>query len=103
MIFILVTCADAGQADAIAHKVVESRLAACVQVMPPHRSVYRWQGKVESAEEINILIKTRAERFEDVRQAVLAMHSYEIPCIVSWPVAQGHGPFVDWVAEQTAP
>jgi periplasmic divalent cation tolerance protein len=102
MIFILVTCADAAQAEAIAGRVVEERLAACVHVMPPHRSVYRWQGKVERAEEINILIKTRAERFEDVRRAVLAMHSYEVPCIVSWAVTQGHGPFMDWVAEQTA-
>lgn len=102
MIFILVTCADAAQAEAIAGRVVEERLAACAHVMPPHRSVYRWQGKIERAEEVNILIKTRAERFEDVRRAVLAMHSYEVPCIVSWPAAQGHGPYMDWIVEQTA-
>lgn len=103
MIFILVTCPSLDEAETIAGFVVERRLAACAHVMAPHRSVYRWQGKVERAEEINILIKTSAERFDDVRQAVLAMHSYEVPCIVSWPAAEGHGPYMDWVGEQTAP
>lgn len=101
MIFILVTCADAAQAQAIAHKVVEDRVAACAHIMPPHQSVYRWQGKVESAAEVNLLIKTQSALFEAVKATVLDIHSYEVPCIVSWRAEEGHAPYLEWLAAQT--
>ena len=102
MIFILVTCADATQAEVIAHKLVEDRLAACVQIMPPHKSVYRWQGKVESAAEVNILIKTQSTLFDAVKGAVLALHSYEVPLIASWRAEDVHEPYQEWLLAQTA-
>lgn len=102
MIFILATCTDSAQAEAIGRTLVEQRLAACAHIMQPHRSIYRWQGKVETAQEVNLLIKTRAPLFEDVRKAVVALHSYEVPAIVSWPVSAGHEPYLAWLTEQTA-
>lgn len=101
MIFILVTCADTAQAEMIAHKVVEDRVAACAQIMSPHHSVYRWQDKVESATEVNLLIKTQSALFDAVKAAVLGIHSYEMPCIVSWRVEEGHAPYLEWLAAQT--
>jgi periplasmic divalent cation tolerance protein len=102
MIFILVTCAGRDEAQTIAAALVDERLAACVHIMPAHTSLYRWQGKVEQAEEVNILVKTRAERFESVRERVVALHSYDVPCIVSWVADNGHAPYLAWLAEQTA-
>ena len=102
MIFILVTCADTAQAEDMAYKLVEDRLAACVQVMPPHKSVYTWQGQVQSAAEVNLLIKTQSTLFDAVKAVVLRMHSYEVPCIVSWRVEDGHRPYLEWLAAQTS-
>jgi len=98
----MVTCADAAQAEKIAHKVVEDRLAACAQIMPPHKSVYRWQDKIEVGTEVNLLIKTQMALFDAVRTAVLGIHSYEVPCIVSWRVEDGHGPYLEWLTAQTS-
>lgn len=102
MIFILVTCADNEEAKTIAHALVEERLAACVHIMPPHNSVYRWQGKLEQAQEVNILIKTQSHLFESVGARVRALHSYEVPCIVSWTVEKGHPPYIEWLVQQTS-
>ena len=101
MIFILVTCADTPQAEKIAEKLIAERLAACVHIMPPHQSIYRWQGKVERTVEVNLLIKTQSTLFDAVKAAVLDIHNYDVPCIVSWRAEDGHGPFLDWVSEQT--
>lgn len=101
VIFILVTCADTAQAEGIADKLVNERLAACVHIMPPHKSVYHWQGQVTRAAEVNILIKTQSTLFDAVKAAVLAVHSYDVPCIVSWRAEDGHQPFMDWVTAQT--
>jgi periplasmic divalent cation tolerance protein len=101
MIVSLVTCADGAQAETIARALVDRRLAACVHIMPPHKSVYRWQGKAHEGAETNILIKTRAALFAEVEAAVMALHSYDVPCIVSWEAAQGHAPFMAWVDGQT--
>jgi periplasmic divalent cation tolerance protein len=96
-----VTCVDEAEATRIAEMLVEHRLAACVHIMLPHRSVYRWQGKIEQTAEVNLLIKTRADLFEDVRNAVVAAHSYEVPCVVSWPITDAHAPYLDWVHSET--
>ena len=86
----------------IAQALVERRLAGCVQIMPQHKSVYRWQDKVEVATEVNLLIKTQIALFDAVKTAVLGIHSYEVPCIVSWRVEDGHGPYLEWLTAQTS-
>jgi periplasmic divalent cation tolerance protein len=85
----------------IAHALVERKLAACVNILAPCTSVYRWQGKVETANEIPLLIKTRAEIYEDVETAIRSLHPYELPEIVAVPVGQGLPEYLEWVESQT--
>ena len=92
----LVSC-PAAQADALARQLVESRLAACVSIVPALRSIYRWQGAVETAEESLLLIKHPQAGFEALRAAVLAAHPYELPEIIAVPVSQGHAPYLYWI------
>ncbi len=100
-IFIYVTCASREEADKIADALVDAKLAACVNIMAAHESVYRWQGKIEKAAEIGILIKTRNDLFEAVKDKVLALHSYDCPCIASWPIEKGHAAYLDWIKAET--
>jgi periplasmic divalent cation tolerance protein len=100
-IFLYVTCPDREEAGKIASALVEQRLVACANIMAPHEAVYQWKGKVESATEIAIVMKTRSDLFEDVKEAILKLHSYETPCIVALPIEKGHAPFLRWVEEET--
>ncbi|HBR67988.1 MAG TPA: divalent-cation tolerance protein CutA [Rhodospirillaceae bacterium] len=100
-IFIYVTCASREEAGKIADALVESGLAACVNIMGAQESVYRWQGKIEKASETGILIKTRDDLFEAVKDKVLALHSYDCPCIAAWPVTKGHAPYLEWINAET--
>jgi periplasmic divalent cation tolerance protein len=101
-IIIYMTCADAAEAEKISAALLDSMLIACANVMAPHTAHYNWKGKRENASEVAVLIKTRASLFDAVRAAILKLHSYECPCIASWPLAAGHAPFLDWVAAETA-
>ena len=87
------------EARRIAQQLVERSLAACVNVLGPIESIYRWQGKVETAGEFLLLIKTTAERFPDVRDALVALHSYEIPECIAIDVADGSAPYLAWLAD----
>ena len=97
--FGLVTCACAGaeEAERIAHALVEERLAACVQILPGVRSIYRWQGKVESAEEILLLIKTSEEKFDRLQARVTGLHSYEVPEIVALRITAASSQYLGWL------
>ena len=101
-IFVYVTCSSREEAGKIADGLVGLGLAACVNIMAPHESVYRWQGKVEKAPEIGILIKTRNDLFEAAKDKVLSLHSYDCPCIVSWPIEKGHAAYLDWIKAETS-
>ena len=87
------------EARRIAQQLVEQGLAACVNVLGPIESIYRWQGKVETAGEFLLLIKTTAERFPDVRDALVALHSYEVPECIAIDVADGSAPYLAWLAD----
>ncbi|MFN3841902.1 MAG: divalent-cation tolerance protein CutA [Rehaibacterium terrae] len=95
------TCPDRDQAERIARALVEERLAACVSLLPGLRSVYRWQGAVESADETLLLIKTAADRFDDLQARLRALHPYELPEIVAVEIAAGLPPYLDWIVEET--
>jgi periplasmic divalent cation tolerance protein len=97
---VVTTTETADQAEQIARALVERRLAACVQIVGPIRSIYRWQGQIESAQEWQCWIKTRAERFEAVRAAIVGLHTYQVPEILALPVEAGHGPYLAWLDEQ---
>jgi len=81
--------------------VVEARLAACVNILPRVQSVYRWQGAVESASEIPLLIKTTAANYPALENAIRAQHPYEIPEIIALPVERGLPAYLNWVAAET--
>ena len=89
---VLCTVGKAEDAEWIAREVVERRLAACVNVVPAVTSIYRWRGEVEKNEEILLVIKTRSERFEALREAIVSMHSSEVPEVIALAVEAGHRP-----------
>jgi periplasmic divalent cation tolerance protein len=95
----LTTVGTADDAERIARALVERRLAACVNVVAGVVSVYRWQGAVERDQEQLLVIKTSAERFESLRDALVALHPYELPELVALPVVAGYAPYLAWLDE----
>ncbi len=89
------------QAEAIARALVERRLAACVQVLGPIQSTYRWKGQIERAEEWLCLIKTTRKLFAAVEEAVVGLHPYETPEIIAVSIEQGSRCYLQWLAEET--
>ena len=96
------TVGKAEDAERIARVLVERRLAACVNVVPGVVSVYRWKGEVCRDEELLLVIKTRAERLEALREALVALHPYEVPELVALPIEAGHAPYLDWLDESVS-
>lgn len=92
---------DAASAHALAGQLVEARLAACVNILAPCRSVYRWEGRIEDAEEVPLLIKTTAARYAALEAAIRARHPYELPEIVAVPLTHGLPDYLRWVATET--
>jgi periplasmic divalent cation tolerance protein len=88
------------QAKKIAQYLVETRLAACVQITGPITSVYRWKGKVENAQEWLCMIKTRKELFDKVETAIKKLHSYETPEIVTIPIVKGSKEYLIWLDDE---
>jgi periplasmic divalent cation tolerance protein len=88
-------------AERIAGMLIEKRLAACVQIVGPVLSIYRWKEKIERAEEWQCHIKTRADLYDDVEAAIKAGHPYETPEIMAWPLSQGSHEYLTWLHEQT--
>jgi periplasmic divalent cation tolerance protein len=96
------TCPDAASADAIARALVTERLAACVSRVPGLRSTYRWQGQVEQADEVLLLIKTTADRLEALTARLRELHPYELPGLIAVEARAGHPAYLAWVAAETA-
>ncbi len=100
---VYMTAGDLAEAEKIAHALVDERLAACVNIFDGVRSVFRWQGSVQSGREVVLIAKTVEERFDDLRERVIELHSYELPCIVARPVSDGHPGFLEWIEAETDP
>ncbi len=100
---ILVYCSVPSQeiASTIAQTVVQEELAACVTVLPGLTSVYRWQGAVESASELLLLIKTREALFEALRARIVSLHPYDVPEVIATRISEGHAPFLEWIDHST--
>lgn len=95
---VLVTCGGAAEASRIARAVVEARLAACVNIFPGAvTSIYRWKGKVESARERLLLIKTSRRKLPKLQAAVLKLHSYEVPEFIALPIVAGSRAYLEWM------
>jgi len=90
-------------AERIATALVERRLAACVNVVPGVTSVYRWKGDVQRDAELLLVIKTRADRLEELRKVLLSLHPYEVPELVALPIEGGHAAYLEWLDRSVGP
>ena len=101
-IVVLTTCETPEEADRIASALVESRLAACVNVVPGVRSVYRWKGAVERAQEVLLLVKTSRTLLEAVQAEIERVHTYELPEAVALPIVDGSERYLEWISSNLA-
>jgi len=102
-LLVITNLPDRASAEALAAALVERRVAACVNVMSPCRSVYRWRGAIEHAEEHPLFAKTSADRFEDLQEVVRELHPYELPEIIAVRLDAGLPAYLAWVAAETRP
>lgn len=100
-IIVLTNMADMDSARSLAGTLVERRLAACVNLLPNVQSVYRWEGVVEQAEEVTLLIKTTAGRYADLEQAIRQLHPYELPELIALPASAGLPGYLAWITQET--
>ena len=94
---VLTTCPDEACAERIARALVEEGLAACVNILPPMRSVYRWKGKIEDATELLLVIKSTVARFPAIRERLRDLHPYELPEIIAVPIVDGLPEYLAWL------
>jgi periplasmic divalent cation tolerance protein len=100
-IFVLTNLPDSDAAFNLARELVQLRLAACANVLPPVASFYRWEGRLEEATERPVLIKSTAERYPALEAAIRERHPYAVPEIVAWPVERGLPDYLQWVEDET--
>ena len=92
--------ADAEEAERIGRTVIEERLAACINILAPCRSIYRWDGKIESADEVPAILKTTAAQADSLIARIAGLHSYDVPCVAVLPVEKLLGTYADWVERE---
>ncbi len=100
-LLVLTNLPDAASAEKLARVVIESRAAACVNVLAACRSIYQWQGRVEITTEIPLLIKTTAENYPQLEAIVRAHHPYDVPELIATPITHGLPAYLDWLAAET--
>ncbi len=96
--FVYITASSKEEAEKIAKHLLEKKLAACVNIFPIE-SYFWWEGKIEKADEYAMIVKTRAEKFAELRDEVKKVHSYSVPCICAIPIERGLKEFLDWIDE----
>ena len=94
-----VAFADAEEAERIGRTVIEERLAACINILGPIRSIYRWKGTIESTDEVAAIFKTHHWRSDALIERIAELHSYDVPCIVAWPIDKILVSYADWVED----
>ena len=97
------TFADPAEAERIGRQVVEEQLAACVNILGPCRSIYRWQGAIESADEVAAIFKTTSAAADALIARIAALHSYDVPAIAVWPIEELLESYAIWVEDNVAP
>jgi periplasmic divalent cation tolerance protein len=102
-VWIYVTAADSVQAEALGRAIVEARLAACANVLGPTKSIYWWDGKVESAPEVALVLKSRRDLVPAVTRKIKELHGYDCPCVVALPIVDGNPDFLAWLEAETKP
>lgn len=101
LLVVITNLPDQDSANRVAQALIAGRLAACVNMLAPCTSVYRWQGKIETAQEIPLLIKTLASHYGKVEALIRQYHPYELPEIIAVPISAGLPQYLDWVAAET--
>lgn len=94
---VYVLFANAEEAERIGRTVVDERLAACINILGSVRSIYRWQGSIETADEVAAILKTSQAEADALIMRIAGLHSYEVPCIVTWPIDKLLTSYADWV------
>ena len=97
---IYMTAGSRKEAEKIGRELVGAKLAACVNIIGGMNSIYTWQGELEMDEEVVMIVKTTSGKTEALIDKVRSLHSYDCPCILQLPVAGGHQPFLDWIADE---
>lgn len=101
-IAVLTNVPDAATAETIARSLVERRLAACVTILPAVHSIYRWEGRIERAEETALLIKSTQSRYAELQAAIAELHPYDVPEIIALSIVAGLPAYLQWLASATA-
>jgi periplasmic divalent cation tolerance protein len=101
VLVILVTVANQKEAIRIGQEMVNAKLAACANIIPRIQSIYRWKGKVVRAQEVLLILKSTRARYRALENAIKAMHTYETPEIIGWPVKEGLDQYIGWVRSET--
>ncbi len=100
VVTVYATFADADEAARIGHTVVEERLAACINILSPCTSIYRWEGAIEQSAEVPALLKTSTSSVDALIARIAELHSYDVPAITVWPVERLSAPFAEWVESE---
>lgn len=100
---VVTTLAQREQAEALARDLVEKRLAACVQVLGPMTSTYRWEGRIETSHEFLLVAKSRRDVYRDLEQAIATAHPYDVPEILATPIFAGHQAYLEWLERELPP
>lgn len=101
IVLVYITTPDHNTAETLARLALESRLAACANILGPLTSLFHWEETLEHTQEVALLLKTTPECFEPLRERMVRHHPYACPCIIAIPVTQGHAPFLQWVTSET--
>lgn len=100
-IIVFVTCSSAEEAEMIASTLVEKHLAACGNIVPAIRSIFWWKDSLEQEQEVLVMLKSRAELFPQIEEAVTSLHSYEVPEIIAIPLVAGSAAYLTWLDRET--
>jgi periplasmic divalent cation tolerance protein len=100
-LLILTNLPDAQSAQTVARKLVESKLTACINILPAVQAIYRWKGAIEEATEVTLMIKTTRARYAELECMIKEMHPYEVPEIIGLPILAGLPNYLAWIAQET--
>lgn len=99
VVSVYVVFADANEAERVGRTVVEESLAACINILGPCRSIYRWQGGIETSDEVATILKTTADQSDALISRIVGLHSYDVPCIAVWPIEKVLLGYAEWVEQ----
>ena len=99
-LLVFCTLPNSDKAVELSHAVVNERLAACANLLPAVRSIYKWQGKLQDENEVLVIFKVTADGFERLKARILELHPYEVPEVLAIPIEQGHRAYLDWIRRE---